>query len=1370
MKITSFFINKFKEVSLTAPSGIQEDGGVYGDETNYLSWVLGNDGDTVDFDGIVKTNILFGELYKITLDTGNAFNPTIPGGVPNINGFMNMDLNDYWANIFDDIFKFNNLSYSSLIRNQGNQSIYPTLIQYANSAKERVGWVEVNRTRPSIYYNRCSNGKRARSDHFYDVDKFLMTAELFDLDAPPQIMMSTYRNINPYTGENERYYTTNMFAAGFGVQQSSIERLGLTPIGNWFTWINNPQGHFRTYNNVPENIGGYLDMFPWPRGPMWGQYSGMPKEYLSRLVTGNQLVLDANLNDGPRIINTQIPDGLGTMYRDLPLLIAKKSIHLEQLVEQRLQNINSGTGMSLTTSVSDAYPVEIWGEIRKFPSGTTITIPFAIDSEINNPSYGVCQPVDGLDTSIDEGGGADGRDVSILDPYGFDLYQLDKEYKEVYKKYKFCPPRKKVVYSMDTTISDIKNPNPNTTAVISVGNNEEYLIGDTTRIVKIGPFNPDAVLPFDLNYEHPLQTKLDPISNQYNDELSFKSNILDAVKIDENLLSQDLNKSGDFETSIIAISNPIDADVLLEPVDSIERDRLREEIKLTWYQGTEIDRGIRSSQDFVVSSVKIPYGTYKNVIEKTFNASNGTTDTTIKVMQNGADADLNEFKEAVSTVTSVAETNKTIKSAIGVNYNGLPIYPTNTLEESLNSIKEQLTGFKEIIFRGSDVLYGAVSFPLYKDLIDPIRGKIKDYDVSKKFEYVNTGINVSNTVDLNKGEKLELANHYHHQSFYFNKKANIPTTYLSVDDFMAEKEKDLISGEIDFIGKYEIWSPFEPSILERNAEFTNHEITMQNITHILVSKFDGFGIRREKWGSTLENPNGNNILETKNGYLYIDTIVVLGGGSGMNGTLKPYTHIFEINGQPLEYENYYKIPVKLDFASTKKVLESLILEENPNRPKPSIPLIGERASSLFSAYPKNSVTHLSVSYSTKSNQPPSTQNRVTSSENTFSGWVFQGLYHRDGSWPKDFKNGWVGLLDYNNWQPIDGGVNTGGWIKVNPNRVRLEFHNFASFSRNTVYSYIHDLWLAQKTRIMYDKLYNPSDEIGLGVPTQTQIEEPQPIISPYYRDNLTYNLRYEPDPLKSDKWESWEKILDLKRTDMINALQEIKENVLILRLRDNDADPARGLSEIKYSSEWEYVPERLRFGKRGHFLEFQPRATFIPSVNSEEYQTYLKSFPPGSDPDNPNSIPGIPHPLDKMSTYLPFWYPEPVEHTRGEFKKDEWYRLIFTKAVTSPDNPSGDISGYNSNYDTNMPHQGVIEVGKYKPNDSTKKIFCDVLYVTEQILKMHRARLVEMKKYADKKIEDSIKPESLSSSSGRDTFYRSLAFISLIRDFAKASK
>lgn len=1122
MRITTFFIDRFKEVSFTETPGIKEEGGVYGDETNYSSWVLGDSGDTSDFVRVVKTNVLYGDLYKITLDTGNDFNTQF---VPNLNGFMNMDIQEYWDKIITGDYTFNGIRYSDyrpqnigIVRRPGQGQtgggtpvVVPTLLEYVMGVKERIGWVEVNRTRASIYYELCFEGKTPKSDHFYDIEKFIMTPELFDpfdetfVQSPntlTPLRTFSYEKINPYLPD-ERYFTLSP-------NGSSSKRIGLSPIDTWFQWNNNSQGHTKIFKGFPQNepnsvIGGFTT-FPWPMGQMWGQISTDPSYYLKSLVTGNHIVLDANMNERPIQKKMTIPQGIGQTFNNVELILANKEKHLNLPIENRLISISEfGTSQPIST----VYSIDIWGEKRS--PNQTINIGFY--SLVSSPSIGDCIPLDFLKEKSPE------LDLSIRDPFGLDLYQLDKKYEEIYEKFRFCPPRKKIVNGLDVYTAPVF---PKLGQSIKLdfkdSNISSYYLADSTVITRIGAFDPTS----DVSY-------IDELFNPYDiDENSIYSNKRFGTKInfkDSDVFIDSFQESA-VENSQFADkyyttpSSPLDDSIndTLTYVSastsnrgffdtensSIEKIEFKNQIYQSFNNELEIENGIRNKNDFIVTNQYIPYGTYSHTFEQ-IEMTDGSIQNHIKIKQNGSDADVSEFKEAVSNILKTSGADKNSHKIIGVAKSGFPIFRKNTVEESINDLKEQLTGIKEIIFRGSEVLYGAVSAPIFTNL-DPFSFP----ELPKKFEYVNTGIYVSGTIDLSTGNPLSRSS---------------------------------------------------------------------------VSK-----------------------------------------------------------------------------------------KEEPKK--------------------------------------------------SYGGWVFSGLWHRNGLWPKDhtFRSGLLGNLS---WTPCDGGVNTGAWIKVPDQRVRIEYHDFKSYSNHTINEYIHDYWKKTKNALSGDGIGTPFDPMS-------EIQGSK--------------IVYQPDDSTIDKFNQlsdWEKSLVSKKKILKDSLSKIDGSVVIIRLRDNEPDLERGLNKIitpVYGYEQLNKTAGNVFYKQNHLLE-----EWIVANNVVDDDTIM----------------------DRKDNYGMRWYSEPTEHTLGTFKKDEWYRAVFLRAVTSPSHPNGQIAGSNTDGTCRDRHDKKNIKGIYPANKDNINTFCDLLYVSEQILKMHRERLVEMKKYIDNKTKFV---ENSNSDFAKKTFSRSMRYVRGLRELFRLVK
>ena len=1325
MKITTFFIDKFTEVSFTTPQGIQEDGGVYGDELGFSTWELntGENG-TSDFIGVNRTNILYGELYKITLDTGDDFNTAF---VPRLNDFHNMDLQIYWDKILSGQYKFNNVEYSQyrpqsagLARRPGGigggtppggpgggttpgggtggptPGISATLVDYAMGVKERIGWIEVNRTRSSIYYEYCFEGKRARSDHFYDSTKFIVTPELFDplndtfVAAPNTIRPITtfsYEKINPYSPD-ERFFTLS--TSGI-----STKRIGLIPIDTWFNWNNNNQGHVKVYKgqtpNEPNAVIAGFTTFAWPMGPMWGQMSVQPNDYLISLTTGNHVVLDADVSGAPFQRKLDVPTGIGNRISNTPLLIAQKESHLNSLMDQRLIRT---TEFGTPTSISPEYSMDIWGEKRSPESLATIRIGFY--SSANASVFGKCQKVDGLDR----------EDVSgevIEDPYGFDLYDLEKQYKSLYDKYKFCPPRKKTNTDLNKKPVPVQRPNQNEIVKVLTNNTEEYTLGDNSIIVKQGVFNPDLKVSVDSKKFKPF----DPLELDMG--LNYQGLETDIEYFTETGTIDVTPEDSEFNTIGFFTGTPLSKSIFEESNLSVLKYNFRSDVYSFVQNQFEVDYGIRGKNDLLLTNEESLYGTYNINVEKNIPSDGiGEPQIITYISQNGGDADPKEFKKSVSSVINISgNSDENNPKVIGVKSDGFPLYAKNTAEESIRDIVEQLTGVKEIIFRGSEVEYGVVSKPRIN--FDPLSPDFASNftEVPQKMEYVNTGITISGKVDLTKGSQTYANSHaFSHERFLFSE--GIFPDNLSKDQFMAIKEDTLGVGQIDFIGTYSEW----------NSDLSGPNIKdpMPEITHIIISKYDVMSKEIKNWAPTSEDSREFPISSSNGGTLFLTQK----GPSAFRNTF-----IFEITGTPtsvnesswnnLNPSYYYKIPVKFIRKDTSGLPGDVT---NPNIRYVTI----------------------DISYSKKKSvSPPGNVSVQISKENTYGGWVFSGLWHRDGRWPLDhkFRSGLLGSIS---WTPCDGGVNTGAWIKVPSPRIRLEYHNFNVNSKDTVSSFIHSLWLNQKNTLF--QLDNINARIN------------DPIrLSPYTEDNLTYRKKYEPDPSRNNEWEEWEKLLDSQRNFMIKNLEKEKTSALILRLRDNNSDPSRGLKAIPNYLIDENI--NIRSGgdeglrgvmskKRGHMLE-----TWIIANNIVDDDRIM----------------------DMGANYGMRWYPEPTEHTMGMFKKDEWYRMVFTKAVTSPSNPNGEIGGV---LPKDIPNQLSCKQlfvqknkGKYQATEGNKRIFCDTLYVTEQIFKMHRARLIKMKRYAEEKIKFV---ENSTSDTSKLSFQRAIAYISVVRQISRTVK
>jgi hypothetical protein len=1352
MKITTFFIDRFTEVSFTSPQGVQEDGGVYGEESSYSTWNLSRDEDgTPDFVGVVKTNILYGELFKITLDTGNDFNTQF---VPRINDFNNMPLQEYWDKIVNGEYTFNGISYSeyrppsqglTANRGRGNNPGGPTtgggtptdnvtLLDYAMGVKERVGWVEVNRSRASIYYELCSGGKRSRSDHFYDASKFIITPELFDplndnfvlnpntLRPDPTF---SYEKINPYSPE-ERFFTLS-------TSGTSPKRIGLSPVDNWFEWNNNSQGHIKVYKGhqmtEPNTVVGGFIPFAWPKAPILND----PLMYLNMVVSGNQIVLNGNPYGAPTQIKLPIPSGIGTFVNAVPLLTANSS----DLISPMDRRLSRQSQFGTTEPISPVYSIDIWGNIDPI-SIENRTIQFGFVSNISTPSFGECKPVKGFEDKKN-------KNISLRDPFGLELYELDKSYKDFYSTFKFCPPRKKTEYELPDTLKKIPgvveylekinwNPSKKTEiAKIKSQDIEELNLGNSTRIVKIGPFNPDANLEYNPNlfsvFKQPeINTDSFPKKISSGEINFFESDLTIDYYQEESIYNvrrlADLyytNPDPPFDDAVndvfIDISSSKSNRTFYQTSNnSSEKVEFRNLLFSLFNNEMEIENGIRSPNDFLVTNTSVPYGTYSYTLEKNIQPD-GSRQEIIQLKQNGATSETKEFEKAVSSVLKTVGADKNPVKIVGVNYDGFPIYRKNNFEESLLDLTEQLTGVKEIIFRGSEVLNGVVSTPRF--IQDPL--DISQYlEVPEKVQYVNTGIYVTGSVDLNVGEQVPVSYVY---TYSANSYLNLDTTSEQINSL---KETNFKSGSISFLGNHKKenllsqlsdnevilgngragiyfrsvvvkkgsfdesfyttvlgWAP-----MPRLREFV-WNIPDVDITHILISKNDAFGDERKSWARTVNDSKDIEIKSTKTGTLFLN------GTAAINNT--PAMFRFQINGNVIETNEYYKIPV----------------------------LYGGRVDNGDTGTLGGSNSY-QITYSpliTKT--PPSKQRTVMSTQNTYGGWAFSGLWHRDGLWPKEhtFRSGLLGSLT---WTPCDGGVNTGAWIKVPDERVRLEYHDFITYSRDTVYSYFHDLWLSIKNKIFLE-------EEGISQKVTDNIR-----LSPYTKDNITWYRSFAPNG-NFETLEPWERNIVTERNILLDNIRKIPGKVLILRLRSNDPDPSRGLDAIKIPKYKLENNEGLIYYKPNHFVE--------------EWITALQF--------------GDDKLMDSKLNYTFRWYPEPTEHTRGFFKPDEWYKAIFLRIVTSPQNPNGQIAGQTFNGSCRDIHQGNGVIGKYITHPTNVKTFCDALYTAEEVLRMHRARLVEMKKYIDAKTNSA---ENSTSDFAKKTFSRSMKFVDSLKEFMRLVK
>jgi hypothetical protein len=1275
MIINSFSIENFKEIKSITPEGIQEEFGVYGDQGEYSTWQLEkNEVGTIDFVDLASTIILYGELYKIRLDTGNV----------NINQFNNLTLPEYEDLIKSGQFTVNGIRYGQTKENargltagmgRGNpgtggpggpggpggtgETAYTNVVEFLEYAKESVGWVELNRSRTSFYYESCNNGLVAKTANFYDISQAIITKQTFNVDDI---------NFSPST-----YMLDDAQQRIFSVRPTNFSpRLSLTPIGNW----------------IPDEFY-YFGSPPHPN-----VQTLQPNDYLRILFTTSELQgivsgFGGNVEYG--ISNTK---KFGTVLQNVRLVQANKLEHFNNKQTPPLYaDYNVGVGLG--------YPAiwggkTIWGQLRLGPSfdGSDLYYTTTIRLSIQSVDFAfLSSDCKKSDTGNEEDGAIEPT-ISLKDPFALNLYELEKNYQEVYSKYKFCPPKKKVKNDINKQYPFVLSKNPNSISDLSLDNTTITSVDNNINIIPIGAFNPGQSLNIEVDIlEHTKKTFEDVEKYHY----------LSPVYYNRTIKREDATTTNE-ETGLndewMAFDITVTQSAFRDDDDQLRAELMEYDFQSSAFNVYETLKGIRDSNDFLTTSPNLPYGTYKYKIEKSYGKSGAITN--IKILQNGSDADPKEFSDAASSIYKTAKNDNLYPEPIGVEEDGLPIFPENTLEESMKKIIEELTGTKEIIFRGSEVKYGAVSYPVYPAPIMPGDSALT-YGIPYPIEYVNTGISIKGTVDLNTGEKVEVSNFYNHE---LNSYSDLDITS---DGINILKEKNLQAGCIDFIGKnvkQDLLTFQTDRVLIFNARTGERlyvtkgleekfyynigwapapkeekpfywDLSPGDVTHLIISKKDAVGVVKKFWARTVENNSDIEIKSTKTGTLFFKT-----KGPGAHIT----DYIYVINGETIEFDTYYKIPV----------LYSGVTGGRP------VPPGGE-----------NKFVNFLITYSKNvTSNPPSNQKVVQSRENTYGGWVFSGLWHRDGSWPKEHKK-YSGLLGQQSWSPEDGGVNTGAWIKVPRERVRVEFHDFSQNAYTSVYSYIHRKWLKEKDRLW--RLQNLPTSINNQNVSSVLTDNIR--LSPFDESSESYIefSNYQPNGLNQNL-ESWEKDLINLRSSMLESLKSYNSRVGVIFLRDNQADPNRGLSSL----------ENTRFGSGTY------DSPTVPGYFLEEW-VYANSYDESR--------------LSSKSKYSAIFQPEPTEHTQGFFKKDEWYRAIFRRAITSPSHPSGQISSED----------------KYTPNEKNKLTLCDIIYASEAILKMHRQRLVDMKKYIDKRSEfyGEIGSDGLPVN---DSFESGNRFVKLFRD------
>lgn len=198
-------IDRYKEVMINQPAGIVSDGGL-------STYTLDQNS---DFFGVIKNITLIGEVVEITMDTGR---------------FTVNQINNTTQSEFDQ------LVFNGTIR-----------------ITERIlGWVEMDKTRASFYYQECSPTSFVRkqpvSEHYYDFSTFgfgtslVAGSGLQDTDSQYSIGESALRPVgtfDPNIGNN-----MGVFGPGFNQMdlQSYIKMVINSTISTGQGSIQNMQG------------------------------------------------------------------------------------------------------------------------------------------------------------------------------------------------------------------------------------------------------------------------------------------------------------------------------------------------------------------------------------------------------------------------------------------------------------------------------------------------------------------------------------------------------------------------------------------------------------------------------------------------------------------------------------------------------------------------------------------------------------------------------------------------------------------------------------------------------------------------------------------------------------------------------------------------------------------------------------------------------------------------------------------------------------------------------------------------------------------------------------------------------------------------
>jgi len=1125
MLITTFFIDGIKEVSIQTPNGIQEDGGVYGNSQNYSTWILGQDGDTTDFVGIPKTVILYGNLYKITLDTGNMFNPTIPGGTGNLNGFMNMDLQTYWENIFDGNFKLNNVSYTDyqLRLNtgiRGNQQVFPSLLEFASGVKQEIGWVEINRTRNSIYYESCNGGKGrlARSDQFYDMDSFIMTRNLFDTNSSN--IGTFYYDIN-----NNDFITNVVSAISLSPQTSQIQgspRIGISPIDT-------------IQENELQNF--YFDNVPYPN-----RFSGNrnSNEYLKQLFFGVKQTLDATLNDGPIQKFVPSPIQRNKLLNNIPLLFAngrENSVGGQELVSE------DQSGRILP--VWSGYSKSIWAQYRISPSEQSgfENIENGFRSIVDSSTQGRCIAWEdgenrglGERRKLDRKIGNRKRSTTESDPFDLANFKLDTPYEDFYDKIP-CPTKKKLKGS----------------DCLDVNKSNSYLINDIKdllqtggiKIIPVGAFNPDASVSFvdTSNLKFFNSKKINSIVGNINIPTPVIYRGPSNKKIDERLYQEVSNEPS-----------------TLTPLTSNffgKNSRL-------FHENMEIGAGVRKSNLVIGTSAIFPHGTFKVSSEKKGNISE------LKIQQVGAEClDKNEFYKSVNFLKSVSRQSDKKLKPIGVDKYGYPVFETSDkMKGVIDSLLRDLFGFAEITLNGSDIKRGwyTTTWDSYQDTIldKSDFGFLQNYQFREAIVtplYIEDDTTIggedidenTNNTDRNlqavrSGIASELKD-----IVYVN--VGPVTNYWTKETVEPEMDQSkitpyLTSKNVNLYKRYNLNDAFEWGAFLSDAKIGFKQTLLDENVNFTPSEKRILTIKRLKIDELRDGVNKNAILNAGKPYKYKNTrrlATTYQSTDGYDVVIVPPTYY--------EYDYDDKCH-KMDFDTNQK--------------------------------PGYSKFYAKCGVSKSSSEPI-----VQSDYPVINGWVLEGLYHRDASWGDKYGL----IMTPELWNPSEarscncGTLGTGGWIKVNPDRIRLEKHSYNDYDLYWYNRYLNDGYARELVDVLKSTTSMSSGK-------------------PLYTDDQVLYLT-----LAHRNMHEW-------------IVQNINGGNITIFLRTNDADRGRGLSDLREtlkgrsfsyggqgSGQSDFIPDGLfeervfvQYGANEFGFRYQSEPASHTSGEFDKTQTYRAVF------------------------------------------------------------------------------------------------------------------------------------------------------------------